>query len=83
MKKNRVEKDNDEMNYRCNKFNVGDKGQRYEVYYKDSAGKEHLFGWTNEEDGGVLVDSINLNPSMTFSRIVDRGFYGPTLKVPR
>ncbi len=61
-----------EMDYRCKKFNVGDKGQRYEVRYKDSDGKEHVFGWTDKKDGGVLVKSIKLNPSMSKPRVIDR-----------
>lgn len=59
-------------NYHCGKFNVGDKGQRYEVHYTDSDGKEKVFGWTNEADGGALVRSINLNPSMNSPRVIDR-----------
>lgn len=58
--------------YQCGRFNVGDKGQRYEVRYKDRDGVEHVFGWTDAADGGVLVKSINLNPSMAFPRVVDR-----------
>lgn len=58
--------------YRCRKFNVGDQGQQYEVRYKDLNDETHVFGWTNEADGGVLVHSINLNPSMHSPVVVDR-----------
>lgn len=52
--------------------NVGDLGQRYEVRYTDDDGVEKVFGWTNEADGGALVSSIELNPSMHSPRVVDR-----------
>lgn len=41
-------------------FPTGDKGQRYEVRYTDREGVEKVFGWTEEADGGVLVESVKL-----------------------
>lgn len=67
-----VADDHDDLNHRCGKFNVGDKGQRYEVRYKDPDGAEHVFGWTDDANGGLLVQSIRLNPSMAYPRVVDR-----------
>jgi len=64
--------ESDDLDYRCGKFNVGDKGQRYEVLYKDRSGIEKVFGWTDREDGEPLMGSIKLNPSMTSPRVVDR-----------
>ena len=68
----------DDLNYRCNKFNVGDKGQRYEVRYTDSKGIEKVFGWTKDPKGGAFVKSINLNPSMSNPRVIDREAEGKT-----
>ncbi len=54
-------------------FNVGDKGQRYEVWYIEvTTGREKRFGWTNEADGGVLMESVKKWPAARSPWIVDR-----------
>ncbi len=54
-------------------FNVGDKGQRYEVRYIEvSSGLDKTYGWTQEADGGVLLASAKLNPSARDPYVVDR-----------
>lgn len=53
--------------------NVGDKGQRYEVRYRDSDGSEHVMGWTDRADGGRLAFSLSKHPTWKLSQIVDRG----------
>ena len=54
----------------CNKFNVGYKGQRFEVRYtRDEETK--VFGWTNERDGGVLADSAKLMPGVVKVEVID------------
>jgi hypothetical protein len=50
---------------------TGYNGQRYEVRYRDGSGGWHVFGWCNEADGGALVESIKLNPSMYGSKVID------------
>lgn len=59
------------MNPDCKRFNVGDKGQRYEVRYKTHDGGEHVFGWQPEETGG-LVDACRLWPRAAEVWVVDR-----------
>lgn len=54
-------------------FNVGDRGQRYEVRFIDAATlKERVMGWTYEEDGGALLESAKLWPIARNPRVVDR-----------
>ena len=53
------------------KKHVGYKGQRYEVRYTDSEGKDCLFGWTNDAEGGVFVTSIEMHPGWSNPRVVD------------
>jgi len=52
--------------------NVGDRGQRYVVYFRDGDGKEQLLGWTEHKDGGSLVRRLALHPVWKLSRIEDR-----------
>lgn len=55
------------------KIAVGDRGQRYEITYLDSAGARKVFGWTETAHGALgFVSSINLNPSMSDPEIRDR-----------
>lgn len=52
---------------------VGDRRQRYEVRYVDADdGIEKVFGWTDETDGGAMVECINLHPVWNSPRVVDR-----------
>ncbi len=54
-------------------FNVGDKGQRYEVRYKDNEGNEKVMGWVENQEG---VDNyfkcIELHPTFHSPRVIDR-----------
>ncbi len=56
--------------YTCGKIKTGDNGQRYEIRYTDSKGKQKVFGWAN--DPAAFVQSIILNPSMNSPVVVDR-----------
>lgn len=51
--------------------NVGDRGQRYEIRYDDSDGKEHVFGWQNSPKGGLL-DACRPEWHRHNGRIIDR-----------
>jgi hypothetical protein len=54
-------------------FPTGDKGQRYEVRYFDrQTGAEKVMGWTNEPDGGALMESAKLWPSARDPFVIDR-----------
>ena len=57
--------------YRCDRFadRVGYKGQKYAVLFKDEDGKNCIYGWQNEPDGG-LAKSAALHPGWTDVRIV-------------
>ena len=53
--------------------NVGDRGQRYEVrFYERETGAEEAMGWTDEADGGKLMESAKLWPQARDPFIVDR-----------
>ena len=54
------------------KLKVGDKGQRYEVRFIGSNGKEQIAGWTDDADGGDLVEGINLHPLWHSPKVIDR-----------
>lgn len=57
----------------CDRFRVGDKGQRYEVRFFDrESGEERVMGWTNEADGGALMESAKLWPIACDPFMVDR-----------
>jgi hypothetical protein len=44
-------------------FPTGDNGQRYEVrFYERETGMVKVMGWTNEADGGKLMESAKLWP---------------------
>ena len=51
-------------------FKVGDKGQRYEVRYKDSEGAEKVMGFADDPE--LLVEAIELHPSMHSPKVIDR-----------
>jgi len=51
---------------------VGDEGQRYEVRCKNEDGEDVGVGWTDKEDGGGLVESINMHPSWHDPYVIDR-----------
>lgn len=52
---------------------IGDKGQRYEIWYTDSAGVEKRFGWTDTQGGiKIMLRGISLHPSMHAGRVIDR-----------
>jgi len=56
---------------KCAKFNVGDKGQRYETHYIHVDTKEDLvFGWSNEPD--KLAAAADLMPSAESTYTLDR-----------
>lgn len=57
--------------YRCDRFKdrVGYKGQRYAVIFADEDGKNCLYGWQNESDGG-LANSARLHPGWSNVRVV-------------
>lgn len=59
-------------NFTCNMPPAGDKGQRYEVRYKDGKGQERVAGWTNREDGGQLVTMVKMHPVWHSPQVVDR-----------
>ena len=60
--------------YKCNRFKVGDKGQRYEVTYsKDDSGKRYVLGWTdNLEAVKGMMESIRLHPEWHSPSFRDR-----------
>lgn len=52
---------------------VGDKGQRYEVRFKDMDATEHVFGWSDDTDGVELMRaSIFAHPTWHSPRVIDR-----------
>ena len=53
---------------------VGDRGQRYEVSYRDpDTGARKVFGWSDTKRGAeAMVMSITLHPSMADGEILDR-----------
>ena len=56
------------------KFKVGDEGQRYEVRFIDSNGKESIAGWTDDKNGKPFVESINKHPICHSPKVIDREF---------
>lgn len=54
----------------CGRCNVGYNGQRYEIRFKDSAGTERVFGWTNEK-GGTLLKVCKLMPGTSGHYVKD------------
>ena len=58
--------------YRCDicKDRVGYRGQKYEVRFTDADGKDRVFGWQNEPEGG-LANAAALHPGWTNVRIVE------------
>jgi len=54
-------------------FKVGDKGQRYEVRYKDEQDNEKIAGWAGNATGAAdFVKAIQLHPSFHSPKIIDR-----------
>lgn len=52
---------------------VGDRGQQYEVTYRDSDGRRHVMGWCSTLEGArSFANSIRLHPSMDSPHIRDR-----------
>jgi len=53
---------------------VGDRGQKYKVTFSNRYDdKRRTFGWSKTTEGAQsMVDSINMHPSMTSPRIIDR-----------
>lgn len=53
---------------------VGDKGQRYEVRYRDpDTGQRKVFGWSNDLEGArAMMEAIDLHPSMDAPSVADR-----------
>lgn len=51
------------------KDRVGYKGQKYEVRFTDEDGKDCVFGWQNEPEGG-LAKSASLHPGWSNVRVV-------------
>ena len=54
-------------------FEVGDKGQRYEVRYSNSEGIEKIVGWTElKSDANSMCKGIKLHPAFHSPKIIDR-----------
>ena len=54
-------------------FNVGDKGQRYEVRAKTDVGKTMIVGWTEiKEDADSMAKGIELHPCLHSPKVIDR-----------
>ena len=54
-------------------FNVGDKGQRYEVQCKNEEGETVIVGWgETDEHVANLVKGIELHPSYSTPKVIDR-----------
>jgi hypothetical protein len=54
-------------------FPTGDNGQRYEVrFYVRDTGEEKVMGWTNEPDGGSLLEAAKLWPHARDPFVIDR-----------
>lgn len=54
--------------------NVGDKGQRYVVNYRESEGGQwRCFGYSNTKEGAdAMVKSIKAHPTWDSPKIIDR-----------
>lgn len=54
-------------------FKVGDKGQRYEVRYKDAEGLVRTLGWAETETGvAKFFRVIELHPAFHSPEVIDR-----------
>jgi hypothetical protein len=55
---------------------TGDRGQRYAVsclgFDGENPGERKVIGWTNQADGGGLVDMIELHPTWNSPLVHDR-----------
>lgn len=52
---------------------VGDRGQRYEVRFKDAIDLERIFGWSDTLGGAqAMFDSIKAHPTWNTPTIIDR-----------
>jgi hypothetical protein len=63
-----------EHDYTCDKFKVGDKGQRYEVTYFDPrSNTRKVFGWSETTKGAqAMANSIDAHPVWEFPQVRDR-----------
>lgn len=54
---------------------TGDRGQRFEVRYKDGEDVEHIVGWTDSEsDAEDMKKGIALHPVFHSPRFIDRKY---------
>jgi len=54
-------------------FKIGDKGQRYEMRYKNKNGIEKVMGWVETQKGvDDFFKCINLHPAFHSPRVIDR-----------
>ena len=54
-------------------FNVGDKGQRYEVQAKNEVGNIVIIGWgETDEQTANLVKGVKLHPCFHSPKVIDR-----------
>ena len=51
---------------------IGDRGQRYEVRYRDIHGNSQVAGWTEAENGHPFIKMIELHPTRHSPTIIDR-----------
>ncbi len=58
----------------CNKFEVGDKGQRFEIRFINEKNIEQVFGWCEtKEQAERMMNSIELHPGWYPPKLIDRG----------
>ena len=60
----------DMVDYNCNRFRVGDKGQRYEITYLDEDGDRQVFGWA--DDPSNVLKAIHAHPRWHSAKVIDR-----------
>jgi hypothetical protein len=60
----------EDVNPGCKSISVGYRGQKYQIEYVDSTGIWKVFGWQNEQTGGLLK-SVSLWPEAKRYRIIE------------
>lgn len=65
----------------CGRFQVGDRGQRYEVTYYDTGDDQRkVFGWTDDaESARRMCDSVEKHPEWKWAQLRDRTAPGEEL----
>jgi hypothetical protein len=57
----------------CDRLQVGDKGQRFEIRYIDETGAEKVMGWAPTRDGADgMARAMALAPYVRETSIIDR-----------